>query len=552
MSKPLRTGAPLPENALYYGDNLEVLRRHIDTESVDLVYLDPPFNSNRNYNLLFKEQDGTRAAAQIKAFGDTWRWDRIAADAYAEVVEEGGDVSLAMQAFRTFLGTNDMLAYLSMMAPRLVELRRVLKRTGSLYLHCDPTASHYLKMLLDAVFRPENFRGEITWVRTTTHNDAKRWSPNADIILYYGKSSEVLWNPQYAPHTDSYLESKYRYSDPDGRRYRLDNMTSPNPRPNLTFEWKGYQPPANGWRYSKQKMAQLDADGLIWYPDSKTKRLQLKRYLDEQPGSVLGNVWTDIAPVNSQAQERTGYATQKPEALLERIIEASSNVDDMVLDPFCGCGTAVAVAERLGRRWIGIDVTHLAVTTMKNRLNGASYRVVGEPTTVADAERLAVEDTYQFQFWALGLIHARPAEEKKGADKGIDGRLFFHDEGPGGTTKQLVISVKAGKLTATMVRDLRGVLEREKAAGGVLISMHEPTQLMRAEAASAGFYDSPMWGDGRFPRMQLVTVAELLAGKGIDYPAKKAGSNVTYQPAPKPKRSGGKPGVLFPQAALVG
>jgi len=263
----------------------------------------------------------------------------------------------ALEAFRRLLGDNDVLAYLVMMTARLAELHRVLKPTGSLYLHCDPTASHYLKIALDAIFGPEHFRGEVTWVRTTTHNDAKRWSPNADILLYYGKSQLVTWNPVYLPHSVEYLDSKYRHDDNDGRGpYRLDNMTSPNPRPNLTYEWLGHQPPANGWRYSTERMAELHDDGRIWYPDTKAKRPQLKRYLNEQPGVVVGNVWTDISPINSRAAERLGYPTQKPLALLERILTASSNPGDVVLDPFCGCGTTVDAAQKLGRRWVGIGL----------------------------------------------------------------------------------------------------------------------------------------------------------------------------------------------------
>ena len=272
-------------NQLFCGDNLDVLRQHIKDDSVDPVYLDPPFNSHQDYNVLCAEQDGSRSAAQIKAFEDTWRWDQVAAEAYHRLVETGGRVSQAMQAFRVFLGESDMLAYLAMMAPRLVELRRVLKPTGSIYLHCDPTASHYLKLLLDAVFGPERFINEIIWKRMNVHSDAKRWSPVVDILLFYAKSDAFTWNPIYMPHDPDYVEDKYRFQEPDGRRYMLDNMTSPKPRPNMMYEWKGHKSPPLGWRYSKETMAKLDAEGRIWYPDSKQKRPRLKRYLDEMPGS---------------------------------------------------------------------------------------------------------------------------------------------------------------------------------------------------------------------------------------------------------------------------
>ena len=532
---------PPSVNTLYYGDNLDVLRRYVANGSVDLVYLDPPFKSNQDYNVLFAEQDGSRSAAQIKAFEDTWRWDQAAAGVFEDIVERGGRVSKAMQAFRTFLGESDMLAYLAMMAPRLVELRRVLRTTGSIYLHCDPTASHYLKMLMDSIFDPRNFQAEITWQRTGTHSDAKRWSPVADTLLHYAKSSASVWNPVHLPHSDEYLESKYRYVDNHGRRYRLDNMTSPKPRPNMMYEWKGHKSPPLGWRYSKETMAKLDAANKIWYPDSKAKRPQLKRYLDEMSGVLLGNIWTDIDPINSRADERLGYPTQKPEALLERIIQASSKEGDTVLDPFCGCGTAVGVAQRLERKWIGIDITHLAITLIRHRLftaygGKAEYEVIGEPVSVPDAEALAAEDKYQFQWWALGLVGARPTEQKKGADKGIDGRLYFHDEAEGGKTKQIIFSVKGGGLKAQDVRDLRGVIEREKAEIGVLISLEEPTKQMRTEVASAGFYESLGW-QKKYPRLQLFTVADLLGGKRIDYPPAKQ-TNVTFKKAPKAKGKG--------------
>jgi site-specific DNA-methyltransferase (adenine-specific) len=523
-------------NQLFYGDNLDVLRRYIKDETVDLIYLDPPFKSNQDYNVLFAEKDGTAAAAQFRAFEDTWEWNQDSAALYEELVESGGKVSNVMQAFRQFLGTNDMLAYLTMMAPRLVELRRVLKQDGSLYLHCDPTSGHYLKVLLDAVFGPENFRADITWQRTGTHSDAKRWSPVADTLLHYSKTGEHIWNPLHMPHKEAYLEEKYRHYEADGRRYRLDNMTSPKPRPNMMYEWKGHASPPFGWRFSQETMAKLDADGRIWYPDSKSKRPQLKRYLEEMSGVLMGNVWTDIDPINSRAAERLGYPTQKPEALLERIITASSNEGDTVLDPFCGCGTAISVAHRLKRNWIGIDITHLAIGLIKSRLRDAfgpgvskTYTVIGEPTSLPDATELAHEDPYQFQWWALGLVGARRTDQKKGADQGVDGRLFFHDEpGASGRTKQIIMSVKAGHVNVSHLRDLRGVIDREKAEIGVLICLEDVTKAMRTEAASAGFYKSP-WGS--HPRLQILTIEQLLEGKGIDYP--HPAGNLTFKRAPK-------------------
>lgn len=307
-------------NRLYYGDNLDVLRRHIDDESVDLVYLDPPFNSNASYNVLFAEKDGTQAASQIKAFEDTWKWDEEAARAFEEVVEAGGKVSQAMQAFRTFIGESDMMAYLAMMAPRLIELRRVLKPTGSLYLHCDPTASHYLKMLLDAVFGAQAFRNEIIWKRTSSHNDARKFADIHDCILYYAKASGTTWNPQHVSHGENYLKTHYNRQTADGRVYRLDNIirsASMGPRPNLAYEYKGFTPPW-GWRVVREKLEALDKDGrLEWAKGRKGPAPYLVRFLDEQSGAAMPSLWDDIPPINSQAAERLGYPTQKPEALLE-------------------------------------------------------------------------------------------------------------------------------------------------------------------------------------------------------------------------------------------
>jgi DNA modification methylase len=526
-------------NRLYYGDNLDVLRRHVESESVDLVYLDPPFNSNASYNVLFAERDGTQAASQIKAFEDTWRWDEGAARAFQEVVEQGGRVSQAMQAFRTFLGDTDMLAYLAMMAPRLVELRRVLKPTGSLYLHCDPTASHYLKMLLDAVFGPVNFKNELVWLRSKnpkgSQHGLNRFSPFTDSIFYYTKTdaAPVYLDRIRVPLDAEEMSDKYHYSDEhgpyqDGPILRGAGM---GPRPNLVYEYKGFTPGAAGWRVERKVLEEIDRQGnLNWTKHGVRRKLRP----EAEKGQPIGSFWGDIPPLNSQAAERLGYPTQKPEALLDRIVAASSNEGDVVLDPFCGCGTTVASAQKLKRRWIGIDITNLAIGLIRHRLRDAygddietSYDVIGEPVSVVDAATLAASDPYQFQWWALGLVGARPAEGKKGADQGIDGRIYFH-EGDG-TTRQIILSVKAGKLHAPYVRDLGGVITREKAAIGVLLTLEEPTKAMRTEAASAGFYKSP-WGT--HPKLQIVTVGDLLEGKKLDAPPSRQ-TSVTYKRAPK-------------------
>lgn len=535
----------MSKNRLYYGDNLDVLRRYVDDASVDLVYLDPPFNSNASYNVLFAEKSGTQSAAQIRAFEDTWQWDEAAAEAYREVVEGGGTVAQALIAFRTFLGESDMLAYLAMMAPRLVELRRVLKPTGSLYLHCDMTASHYLKMLLDAVFGPVNFRNEIIWKRklgmSSSVHKSNRFGTCTDSILFYARSEAAPFIPQYNltdPDYQKYVAEAFNMVDESGRKFQADNLANPAPRPNLMYEYKGYKPPRNGWAISREKMEQWDREGRLYFPPDKDGRIRRKRFVDELKGMPIQNLWTDIQVISSHAAERLGYPTQKPEALIERIIEASSSEGDVVLDPFCGCGTTIAAAQKLRRQWIGIDVTHLAIGLIKKRLSDAhgevvrqTYEVIGEPTSVEDAAALAAsEDKYQFQWWALSLVGARPAEEKKGKDRGIDGRIYFHDDASG-ETKSIILSVKAGHTGPDHVRDLRGTVEREKAAIGVLITMGEPTKEMRKEAATGEFYVS-QWG--KHPKMQLLTVAELLAGKGINRPPDRQ-TGATFKKAPKAK-----------------
>jgi len=550
-------------NLLYYGDNLDILRRYVKDETVDLVYLDPPFNSNTNYNVLFAEKDGSKAASQIQAFSDTWTWNQESESVFAEIVMAGGLVADCLQAFRTFLGECDMLAYLVMMAPRLVELRRVMKPTASIYLHCDPTASHYLKMLMDAVFGATNFRTEIVWKRSSAHSDAKQGRAQHgrihDVILFYTKSDKWFWNQVFTPYDESYMNAFYKYIEPEsGRRYRLGDLTGPGgaAKGNPSYEVMGV---TRFWRYSKEKMAQLIKEGRI----IQTKPGAVpayKRYLDEMPGVPLQDLWDDIGPIGAQAAERLGYPTQKPVALLERIIFSSCPEGGVVLDPFCGCGTTIAAAQALGRSWLGIDITHLAITLIKQRLKDSfgiedtmratvtakaaeakaeygeakkrPFHVVGEPTSVPDAEALAASDPYQFQWWALGLVGARPVEQKKGADKGIDGRIIFQGDKPG-SFENVILSVKAGKTGSAHIRDLKGVLEREKAAIGVLISMQEPTAAMKTESVTAGFYESASW-NRKYPKIQLLTVEKLLDGKKIEMPPINQLS-VTFKAAPKAK-----------------
>jgi DNA modification methylase len=516
------------KNKLYFGDNLKILRDHVADASVDLIYLDPPFNSSASYNVLFKEKSGEESAAQITAFEDTWQWSLEAEAVYKEIVTSGPrKLADLMQALLAFLGRNDMMAYLVMMAIRLIELHRVLKLTGSIYLHCDPTASHYLKMVLDAVFGPEKFKTEIIWKRSSAHSDAKQGRRQHgrihDVIFFYTRSfDEYTWNQLYTPYDEEYVDQFYRHVEPSTeRRYRLGDLTGPGglAKGNPKYEVMGV---TRYWRYSKKKMEELIRQGRV-VQTSPGAVPAYKRYLDEMPGVPIQDIWNDIPPIGPQAQERLGYPTQKPEALLERIIKASSNEGDIVLDPFCGCGTAIAVAEKLKRRWIGIDITYLAINLVQRRLRDSfgeqlsPYEIIGAPTDVQGAEALKEINPYQFEWWAVDLVNARPAKDhKKGADTGIDGYINFFDD-KSGQAKQVIVQVKSGYIGVNHVRDLKGVLEREKAAIGALITLREPTKPMLTEAAATGFYESKDF-PGRYPRLQILTIAELLAGKKLEYP----------------------------------
>ena len=517
-------------NVLYYGDNLDILRNHIPDESVDLIYLDPPFNSNRSYNVLFRESTGAASEAQIEAFEDTWHWGPPAAETYDEVITgPHQDVARTLKAIVDGLGHNDVTAYLTMMAIRLVELHRVLEPTGSLYLHCDPTTGHYLKVLMDSVFGPARFRNEIIWQRTSSHADARQGAQHFgrvhDLILFYTKSDDLKWTPQHTPHDENYVRTHYPHTEAGtGRRYGLWDITGPGgaAKGNPYYEVFGI---SKYWRYSQATMGQKIEQGRVIQPRRGAIPREI-RYLNESAGAPLGTMWTDIPPINSQAKERLGYPTQKPLALLERIITASSNPGDVVLDPFCGCGTAVHAAHNLGRRWMGIDITHLAIGLIRRRMRdafpGIEIEVIGEPVDLAGAQDLAQRDKYQFQWWALDRLGAQPfSGKKKGADKGIDGVIPFF-AGPKEDYKRAIVSVKGGEhVGVAMVRDLKGVLGREKEPIGILLTLIPPTKDMVTEAAAAGFYDSEFWKK-KFPRVQIITVEDMLNGKRPDIPWGKA------------------------------
>ena len=539
------------QNKLYFGDNLEILRQHIADESVDLIYLDPPFNSNATYNVLFRERSGEDSAAQITAFDDTWRWSIESEFAYRDVVSNGPQkLGSLLTAMREFLGQNDMMAYLTMMAQRLAELHRVLKPTGSIYLHCDPTASHHLKLMMDAVFDAGNFRSEIIWRRINAKGLAFKGFPrNNDVLLYYAKNTRFTWNRSFRPYDPEYVEKFYRHVDPETkRRYRLSDLSNPNRnRPNLTYEWNGH---LRVWRWTKERMQEAHDKGLLHYTSNGLANQ--KRYLDEMNGIPVDSIWEDIPPIQAQSKERLGYPTQKPEALLDRIISASSNEGDVVLDPFCGCGTAVAVAERLNRRWIGIDVTHLAISLMKSRLHDTfgdelrRYEVVGAPQDVASAAALAVDSEndgrYQFEWWALGLVDARPAQDKKrGADSGVDGYINFFDDNSG-KPKRIIVQVKSGGVKRGDIATLKGDMEREKAALGLFITLKPPTRPMLQEAASAGVYVPEHYPDHQFARLQILTIDALLSGEQADYP--RFAPSATFRRAPRRGRNRGTQGEL--------
>tara|TARA_R110002124_G_scaffold183888_2_gene351387 strand:- start:506 stop:2215 length:1710 start_codon:yes stop_codon:yes gene_type:complete len=533
-------------NHLYYGDNLAVLRESIADESVDLIYLDPPFNSNASYNVLFKGPQGNDSAAQIEAFDDTWHWNDSAEAAYGDVMRSGNGAAAEMlRAMRGFLGENDMMAYLAMMAVRLLELHRVLKPTGSLYLHCDPTASHYLKILLDAVFGAKNFKSEVIWKRSSSHNDSKQGLANYghihDVIFFYSKSSQKAWNNQFTPYQEEYTGRDYKLvEEGTGRRFRRGDLTAAKGGGDTSYEWRvkkrlqkkerwiadleqEHEAPKEGWEYkgvfpyggrfwaySKDNMRKYAKEGRIRHTFDGMP--EYKRYLDEMPGVPLQDLWTDIRPL--LAHERLGYPTEKPVALLERILNASSNPGDVVLDPFCGCGTTVHAAQKLGRQWVGIDVTHLAIGLIEKRLRDAfsdvEFTTHGVPQDLAGARDLAnrgrEDKNYYFEFekWALSLIAAQPGNlSKKGADRGIDGNIYF------AKTARAIVSVKAGdNIGVGMIRDLRGVIEREGAEIGVFLTLTEPKKTMITEAAAAGLFE--MEGNDPVPRIQIVTIDEAL------------------------------------------
>ena len=513
-------------NRLYYGDNLDVLRdeKAFPDASVDLIYLDPPFNSNASYNILFKSPAGAGADASIEAFDDTWSWGPTAEEALLDVIGSGNTALVALlNAMEKFIGKNAMMAYLAMMAVRLVELHRVLTPTGSLYLHCDPTASHYLKLVLDAVFGGENYRSEIVWKRTFAHGNVSRgYGDVTDTIFFYTKSDKYLWNQTFTQMNEDKARRVYSQTDADGRKWQSVTLRNPGLRPNLHYPYTAsngttYLPHPNGWSCNIERMQRYDEEGRLHYPAKEGGALRLKMYEDESRGARLQSLWDDVPPISANSAERLGYPTQKPRALLERIIGASSNPGAVVLDPFCGCGTAVDAAQKLGRRWIGIDVTHLAIGLIEKRLRegypGIAFETIGVPPDLASAQRLAADKPHDFQNWICLKLGGYPwMGGRKGGDKGVDG--YFYYLGDDGSVKTGVISVKAGNnVNPGMVRDVGRVMARDGHDLGLFVCAAMPTRGMDEEAASHGLFETHFGGDTsqsqRYPKLQIFTLAEL-------------------------------------------
>jgi DNA modification methylase len=539
------------KNQLFYGDNLEVLQQYIKDESVDLCYIDPPFNSKKNYNQIYNNV-GKEDTAQVQAFIDTWTWNQRANEGLVDITSNKNGVFTTQSidliiGLTKVLGKGSLLAYLVSMTQRIAEIYRVLKPTGSFYLHCDPTASHYLKLICDGLFcsRGGDFKNEIIWQRTSSHNDSKKWSAVNDTILYYTKSTKNIWNPTFIGYSEKYMNDFYRYEDGKGR-YRLDHIirtVSMGLRPNLSYEYKNYIP-QYGWRVLKEKLKKIDAEGNLFW--SSSGRPYLKRYLAGQKGVPVNTNVTDIPPLTSQAKERLGYPTQKPEALLERIITASSNEESVILDAYCGCGTTIAVAERLKRKWIGIDITYQSISLILKRLEDtfggdftqeivnkdtqevikpARLMLAGVPQDFDSAVALANREDdrvrKEFEKWSVLTFSNNRAviNDKKGGDEGIDGTAYMvdFDENNKVAYCKVLFSVKSSKaLSPTVIRDLNGTIEREKAEIGYLITLYPMPNLVK-EASKYGTYQNKMFGQA-YPKIKVVSIQALLDGERMNLP----------------------------------
>lgn len=507
----------------------------LDDEIADLIYLDPPFNSNANYNMIFKSPDGLPPPSQIAVFDDTWEWTEESSKTYDTLLKSGIEIASLIKGLKDAIGVNDMLAYITMMTIRIIEMRRLLKQSGNICLHCDPVASHYIKIVMDAIFGARSFKNEIIWLRSGAKNKgsqhkSRKFGSSHDVILFYAKDPEFAYfNPLKIQYSAEELENKFPYIDERGRY----NTTTPifcepslGARPNLCYTWKNFKNPhPSGWRIKKEKLEQMYKEGRILIDGKKIKR---KAYLHEYKGNNMNDVWTDIAIAGGK--ERLRFPTQKPLALLERIITATTAKGGLILDPFCGCGTAVHAAEKLQRNWIGIDVTPLAIRLIEKRMKDAfSKKVVvqGMPASLDAAEELASRDPFKFELWAVSLVPNLMPNKRQVGDRGIDGRGYIkigngsvlyetslkkHSKKKSIDEILVVASVKSGKkLNPGMIQALDGAMKPEDANMGIFISLHNPTKGMRMTAAKAGVFKSPL---GQvYPRIQIYTISDYFAGK---------------------------------------
>ena len=523
-------------NKLFYGDNLDVMRKFIRDETVDLCYIDPPFNSKRNYNQIYNNI-GTEDRAQAQAFTDTWTWDDHANQCYEEILSNKNGVqtqqSIALiNGLEKVLGKGSLFAYLVSMTVRIAEIHRVLKSTGSFYLHCDPTASHYLKLCCDAILVPNggDFKSQIIWRRKggSALAGMRGFSTATDIIFYYTKSDDYIFNTVYMPVDAEYVEEQFTKMDEDGRRFQATVMRSPNPRPNLMYDYKGYKMPPNGWAVSRERMEQLDKEGQLYFPSDKSKQIYRKIYLDKYAGQPANNLWYDIKTLKGKSQELLGYPTQKPEALLERIINASSNEGDVVLDAFCGCGTTVAVADRLKRQWIGMDITYQSIALILKRLKDHggqeaidNVELHGVPKDIESVDALIHKKDdrvrKEVEKWAVLTYSDNRAviNEKKGSDGGIDGIAYTRKSKE--EVLPIILSVKTGKTPNVRdIRDLFAVVESEKAACGILITRYDPTAPMTTFAKQQAKFKPEMFQP--FDKLQIVTIQQILDGTRMTLP----------------------------------
>jgi site-specific DNA-methyltransferase (adenine-specific) len=516
-------------NHLYFGDCLNVLRdlkENYPQPFIDLIYIDPPFNSKRNYNVLFESMDMTDANAQKQAFADTWT-NVAYMDELHMLAEMHKDLYDVLTAFSKAKSISDSaVAYLTTMALRIWYMHKILKDTGSFYLHCDETMSHYLKLVCDMIFEEKNFRNEIVWQRTNAHNmKAKYYGRVHDVILFYTKSSKYIWNEQYTEYSPEQL-SRFK-EDENGKLYKAENLTFSSPNPNRQFEWRGVRPPANrSWGASKEQLEKWWKEGRILKKQDGNPRMDgLKIFLEDLKGKLLNDWWGDVSRVGNTSSESLGYPTQKPEALMERIIKASSNEGDVVADFFCGCGTTIAVAQKLNRKWLGADISHLAIRLIVKRLvdsygEGVKHniKIHGFPADVASARELA-EKTDKgrilFQEWVIEVLLNGVVNEKKVADGGYDGYLTYQTE----AGKEFVlIEIKSGKVNVTNIREFIRVIDKEKANAGIFVCFENTvTKEMLKEAKSAGHIKIGNVEFGQ-DKIQIMTIESLMSNHHPNLP----------------------------------